>query len=89
VYDNKHDLNQLENLSMALFVAENGEIGKITLYDYLSSKNMLEYAINYASSGKFAKMNSKDIADEILLSETPEEANDRQLKYSVKFDEIV
>ncbi len=86
--DNTFTSKELVEYAMKLFINENGMISRTTLYDYLSSLEMLKQAILYIKDERFAKMDSKDIADEIILNETVEEANNRKLKNSGMFEKI-
>jgi len=88
VLQSRDELTADEILTQAIKLLEweNGMINRITLYDYLSSVEMLKRALEYIKDGRFSKMDTKDIADEIILRETANEANNRKLKNTVNFD---
>jgi hypothetical protein len=90
-YISNHQIKEhdIQVLAFEILEKENGAISKPTIYDYLSSEAMLVEALKTIyKNPKFAKSSSKDIADEILLSETVKEANNITLKWDVSFADI-
>jgi serine/threonine protein kinase len=72
---------QIFDFSMKIFIEENGAISRTTLYDYLSSLEMLQKASKMLlNDKKRAILKTKEIAEIIISEETAEEAEKRKPK---------
>jgi serine/threonine protein kinase len=67
---------------------ENGKLGRDTLYNYLSSVEILAMAILFMDTDEYYNLSTKEYADSIIRYESHNEVFNRTLKKSVTFNGI-
>jgi serine/threonine protein kinase len=93
ISDNNYTKKEIFDYALQMLIDENGYVSVPTLYDYLSSLEMLQKAITGIydphRTYQWSVWSTKRIADLIMFEETTWEADHRSLKDSVRFNDLI